>query len=479
MSTDEGDGGERERFALQRHLQLSLDDDMDVERYKRRFKMSTNVRDLSLKVTASPVETASDQVRALFRGLQHLKKLKTLTFEPRDENYPGSVPVQALSAAVTHSRNLKDLFIGNLTVRGSTEDLDVLSRAIRRRQSLEDFALVGCTFPEPTRSPALDALVRSMVDLPQIQVVQIQATALNQLGTLTSPAVSALCHSKTLKELKLRNFDLTDDQFMTAVRSLETNKTLEELSIGDCNFTIVTTAALAKMLRRNSILTGLELTPKGRIEDKLLIQVAEALDENTSLKHFELRGNFGPLSQSVKDAFERMLEENYMLRSLKVYSGSENIQEFRMYLRLNRVGRSNLLDPKSRVSRVDWVNAIHQVSDNLDCIFYCLSVNPFLCHSKKPFLCHSKKEVHSQVLIARRGNKRRRLNDDHDKITSENSSSVNSSLSSSENSSSPEQSEDRQMSTDSDNRGSGKIKRGWPQFFAFFEYLRLTTAFVL
>lgn len=427
---------------LQRYLQIHLGNDLDLAWYRRRFKVSTNVRDVSVKVPDTPSQTASERTKSLFRGMRNLKKLKAVSFESRDENSPGSIPVQTLSAAVTHSRNLKDFFIGNLIIRGNAQDLSALSVVIRRRQSLEEFALVGCRFTEATRAPALDALVRGMVDLPQIRVVHIQATALNHLGTLTSPAVSALCHSKTLKELKLLPFDLTDDQFMTATRSLETNKTLEELSLGICNFTVVTTAALAKMLRRNSILTWLELTPKGRIEDKLLMQIAEALDENTSLRHFALHGDFGPISQPVKDAFERMLEENYMIQSFKLYSGSENIQEFQMYLRLNQVGRNHLLDPKSRVSRMDWVNAVHHVNDSLDCIFYCLSVNPFLCHSEKV--------LNSQVLIARRGNKRRRLNDDTDKVTSENSSSVNSSLSSSENSSSPEQSEERQTSTDSD-----------------------------
>ena len=399
-----------------------------------------------MKFQDSTEETANERIKALFRGLKDLKKLKTISFESQDARTPGSVPLQTLTSAVSHSRNLRDLFVANLIIRGSAQDLAVLAAVIRKCQSIEEFALVSCRFPQATRSPALDPLVRGLVDLPQIRVVHIQAKELNSLGSLTSASVSALCHSKTLKELKLQPFDLTDDQFMTAARSLETNKVMEELSLGICNFTVVTIAALSKMLRRNSILTWLELTPKEKVEDKLLIQIAEALEENTSIRHFVLHGDFGPLSQPAKDAFERLLEENYMLETFEVFVPGDSIPEFEMYLRLNRVGRNHLLDPKSRVNRSDWLNAIHEVSDSLDCIFYCLSVNPFLCHTTA--------ELQSQVRIARRGNKRRRLNsDDPDKMTSENSSSVNSSLSSSGNSSSPAQSEERQTSTDSDNHG--------------------------
>ncbi|CAB9524485.1 expressed unknown protein [Seminavis robusta] len=437
-----------EAGSLQRSLRITLDHSLDVASYRRRFEVSSNVRDVLLKVQSSSEEDeVSESVKTLFRGLRDLKKLKALSFESVEDEIsrPGSVPLQTITVAVTHARNLKDLFIGNIVLRGSTEqNLSAFTSVLRRRRSLEEFSLVGCQFPTATRSPSLDPMVRGIAYLPQIRVVHLQARSVNHLGTLTSPAVSALCVSKTLKELKLFQFDLTDDQFMTASRSLESNNSLEELSLGVCNFTIVTTAALAKMLRRNSILRWLELAPKQQIEDKLLVQIAEAVEENSSLQHLALDGRFGPLSQPVKDAFERMLEENYLLKTLRLFDTPQTQPEFHMYIRLNRVGRNHLLDPKSSANRSDWLHAIHSVIDSLDCIYYCISVNPFLCHTTE--------ELQTQVRVARRGHKRRRLNDDPDKTNSENSSSVNSSLSSSENSSSPSGSEERQTSTDtSDN----------------------------
>jgi len=223
---------------------------------------------------------------------------------------------------------------------------------------------------------------------------------------------------------------------------METNKRLQELSLAPVNFTIVTTAALAKMLRRNSTLELLELTPKREIEEKHMMQIAEALEENTSLKHFALDGDFGPISKPTKQAFERMLEDNYRMQSFRIFSSFQSIPEFQMYLRLNKARRNFLLNQKGGASKSDWLDAIYQVNDSLDCIFYFLSVNPFLCHTTK--------ELQNQFRVERRGNKRRRLNnDDTDKGSSENSSSVNSSLSSSENenSSSPSQSVDHQIST--------------------------------
>lgn len=423
-----------EAGSLQRHLQITLDDTFDISAYKRRVEISTNVRDVAVKVVDASASSSfvitNGSVRTLFQGLRDLKKLKSLSFESKDEKKPGTVLIQTLTAAVTHAHNLKDLYIGNVTLEGfSDKQIAAFTNCLRRRQSLEEFVLVGCKFAAAARTPYLDPLVRRLVDLPQLRVVHLQATAIDSLGTLSSAAVSALFQCKTLKELKLYQFDLTDDQFMTATRAMETGKRLEELSLGSCNFTIVTSSALAKMLRRNSALKVLELTPKKSIEEKLLIQIAEALEENTSLSHFAIDGDFGPITEPTKDAFERMLEENYALESFRLYTHRQPMPQFQMYLRLNRVGRKHLLDPKGSPLRNDWLDALHHVSDSLDCIFYCLSVNPFLCHATK--------DLESQICIARRANKRRRLNDDGEKQSSENSSSVNSSLSSSENSSSP------------------------------------------
>ena len=430
--------------SLRRHLQINLDDTLDVSACRRRLEISTNVRDVAVKVLRAQYETGFEKTKTLFQGLRDLKKLKNLSFEPKDENNPCVVLLQTLTAALSHSHNLKDLYIGNVTLQGfSLEEIAAFISCLRQRQSLEEIALVGCKISPIARTPYLDSIVRGIVDLPQLRVVQLQATAMDSLGTLSSAAVSALCQCKTLRELNLVGFDLTDDQFMTAARALETGKRLQELSLAFCNFNIVTSAALAKMLRRNSTLKLLELTPKDRIEEKLLIQIAEALEENTSLTHFALDGDFGPITAPTKDAFERMLEENFVLESFRLYTSVQPYPEFQMYLRLNKVGRKHLLSHKGRPQRNDWLDTIHHVNDSLDCIFYCLSVNPFLCHTTK--------ELQSQVRLTRKGNKRRRLNDDSEKQSSENSSSVNSSLSSSENSSSPShRSKDRKESPSSD-----------------------------
>jgi len=209
---------------------------------------------------------------------------------------------------------------------------------------------------------------------------------------------------------------------------------------------------------RNSTLTFLELTPKQKIEDRLLFQIAEALEENSSLYHFALDGEFGPSTQPAQDAFERMLEVNFSLESFRLFTCEvQNTPEFQMYLRLNRVGRKLLLNPKGSPTRRDWTDVMGRVSDNLDCLFYLLSVNPFICHVTEEL-----RYQNHQILISRRGNKRRRLNDDTVKQRSEtNSSSVNSSLSSSEISSSPAQSaEDCEESSSTDSfEKKGRKKR--------------------
>ena len=254
---------------LRRYLQIDLDDTLNFPGCRRRLEISTNVRDVAVRVVNADNAADLESTKSLFQGLRDLKKLKSLSFEPRDENIPGSLLLQTLAAALRHSHNLKDLYIANVTLQGfSVEEIATATSCLRRRKCLEEIALVGCKISPVARTPYLDPLVRGIADLPQLRVVHLQATAMDNLGTLSSAAVSALCQSKTLKELTLSGFDLTDDQFMTAARALETGKCLQELSLARCNFTIVTSAALSKMLRRNSTLKQLELTPKERVEEK-------------------------------------------------------------------------------------------------------------------------------------------------------------------------------------------------------------------
>lgn len=428
--------------SLLRSVELNIDASLDAEAVCRRLGTSHHAREVAVKVHEP---FAQNGLMALMKALSDLKKVKTLTFESKETASLSTIPISALTVAVNQTSNLRDFYAGNIIIEGSMDDMSAFAEAIKRRRTLEEFLFVGCQFPRPTEAAILDPLARGLALLPQIRVIHIHAREKDHLGALTSAAMSAPCESKTLKELKLYQFDLTDDQMMTATRHMETNKVLEELSLSCCNFSIVTTAAIAKMLRRNSTLHWLELVPKQPIQDKCAILIAEALEENTSLKHFALDGGY-PVSQACKEAFEQMLEENYHLESFRLLCKTDSLPEFQMHLRLNKAGRSFLLEAKGKATKNDWLEVIHLVRDSLDCIFYCLSVNPFLCHTSK--------ETQSQMRLQRWGSKRRKLNEDHE---TSHSSSVYSSLSSGENSSSPTQSErgqnkeERNASTNSDN----------------------------
>ena len=48
------------------------------------------------------------------------------------------------------------------------------------------------------------------------------------------------------------------------------------------------------------------------------------------------------------------------------------------YMRLNAVGRGPLIN-SGQANRVEWVNMLVSVRDDLDCLFYFISINPTLC----------------------------------------------------------------------------------------------------
>jgi len=76
-----------EAAGLQRHLHITLDETLNAQAYQRRFRLSRNIRDVTVRVIDPPADNIVD-IQMLFRGLRYLRKLKTLSFESRDETRP-------------------------------------------------------------------------------------------------------------------------------------------------------------------------------------------------------------------------------------------------------------------------------------------------------------------------------------------------------------------------------------------------------
>jgi hypothetical protein len=79
-----------------------------------------------------------------------------------------------------------------------------------------------------------------------------------------------------------------------------------------------------------------------------------------------------------------MLErKNFQLESFVLFpEDDENAeQQKNLYLKLNAGGRKRLFEqePTAAASKSDWVDVITNTRDDLDCVFYYLSINPSLC----------------------------------------------------------------------------------------------------
>lgn len=463
-----------ENSRLQRSMEVTIDASIDIPSCTRCLIQASNtIRDVRVKIHESydieQQQNAEEESKHLFRSIGNLPKLKSLSFDAvsstetattssssSDHHYCCRLPLHVLTNVVSHAHQLKDLFLTNvILIIGSHQEMETFVTVLQETQhKLEEFGLLHCkllcNYQDQeedgiiTSTSPIDQLFQAISQLPKLSVFHFHATRLNALGTLhQSTSLLALCQSDTssLVEMKLHNFDWTDDQVMTVARTLENNDTMQELAIDGCNMTLMTTSTFCKMIRHNSSLKWLELGVKHqqqqqRMEERFIIQFADALEENTTLKHFALEGEGGgsggdttlvaaapgvvhTLSQVCKEAYVRMLEENCVLTSLRVFSIlGEETPEFNMYLTLNKYGRNRLL--QGGASRHDWLEAMCKMNTSLDCLYYCLITNPFLCHITK------ETQALVRLVVKRRGHKRRRLNPRHGEKTSPPERSSNS-----------------------------------------------------
>jgi hypothetical protein len=129
-----------------------------------------------------------------------------------------------------------------------------------------------------------------------------------------------------------------------------------------------------------------------------IIMLPNALESNQTMEYFSLCGK-ARMSKAGHLAFATLLRHNMTLLQCEVdMEGSatlpeEVLGEARMFLRLNQLGRKELLqgDRTSDQEVVNddesgedaylekWIMALWSVRHDMDALFYLLSVNPTLC----------------------------------------------------------------------------------------------------
>ena len=378
----------RTAFKLRRNdesftkLYLPLGDLSDLGDITRAIRANKTVKEVS--VFCEFIEDdwlTQGAVWRIFRAVGQLPKLECLLFD-----YIGSdndeLPVSLLSTVVVQAAvKLKRLELSCVQLTGTREQFMEFSRALRQTQSLQKIHIYGSYIKEAEQISwpyLLNSTVEALLGLQCLEDVLITALDFSSLGKLSSDILGRLIRTSTsMKRLVLGEFELNNEHIVAMADAMEDNRVLKEISFG-CSLGAEGGEALAKMLRSNEALEILHIHVANLDggEDHHCA-LARALTSNSVVKQFSLYGTTGSMKRKTQEAYAKMLETNYTLEELEFQDEDESLQpQMEMYLKLNACGRGQLLLQSTATNREDWISALLRIHDELDCIFYLLSLNP-------------------------------------------------------------------------------------------------------
>jgi Ran GTPase-activating protein (RanGAP) involved in mRNA processing and transport len=205
----------------------------------------------------------------------------------------------------------------------------------------------------------------------------------NELGNSGCQEMAqALWTNTTLQTLALAEIAMGDESCTSLSKLFATNTTLQHLNISDNKVTNVGCKIFANEgLSRNGTLRSLSLNVN-KIGNQGALALASTLETtyNDTLEHLNLVGNEMIMGQKVYQAFASLLQKNMSLKELwiPVGGGGEDESMMEFYLKLNRIGRRDLLRT-SRSNLTDWVKAFvvsSEKEDDLNVLYYFVRSNP-------------------------------------------------------------------------------------------------------
>lgn len=349
------------------------------------------------------------EIRGLFEVLGAIPSLQRLCFNSRS-GFDGVISVQSLIYVLSRATRLASFAVSDLKLEGTDQDWAQFAEELQRAVYLRSFCIIECELSRPpvlegagalaalvaassSDSPKfpLDPMVMVLSILPGMEKIYLHSTRSGGLGVISSQAVGALLLSGSLKVLKIRDFVLRADSIKAMARMLQVNPVLKDLKVGTMSdFKMASAVAFAAMLESNSSLECLEMGLSAMVDDDCASTLAKALKVNKGLKSFALTAddsdntsNAVALTQKVsktcKDSFVDMLRSNYVMENFVLFQRFPVKPEFKLFVTLNKLGRGRLLQ-NEETNMEQWVHALATVNDDLDALFYYVSINPDLCN---------------------------------------------------------------------------------------------------
>jgi hypothetical protein len=383
-------------------VELSLErmgDNFDLDGFLLALKYNKTVKHVCFSGSFVR-ELPPEQWRMMLEGVGYLEKLERLQI------WCSTVPIATFAEMLQRAQRLKVILFFHVRLDGSQDDFVQFSNAIRCHPTLSEFRFGG--IETVVENMSINCVVAALGEAQNMKVVTIQLFSTSRSAVFSGEALSQLFNSKSITGLYLTRLGLGQDHYNVVATALATNKNLRVLDLFANNATQDQLLLIATGLRENEgletfVLPGLsnlELSyecslaiadmlkvhktihslylPCSKFTDAGLIHLAESLTINTTLKKVEI-GVSDQVGNQGMTALTRMLERNYELERLVVDSSEKSIKsKIEYYMRLNAVGRGPLLS-SGQANRVEWVNMLISVRDDLDCLFYFISMNPTVC----------------------------------------------------------------------------------------------------
>lgn len=381
-------------------VELSLErlgENFDLEEFLYSIRANRTVRHVCFSGTFVR-ELAPDQWNIMLDSIGYLEPLEELQI------WCSTIPARVFANMLRRARKLHKVYFFRVSISGVQDDIQDLADALKTHPALRDIRIGGFHLIE---DGCFDCVLQALAESPALEIVSLQLSTPSVAAPFTPQAIGTLVTSATLTDLYLSRLGL-DAKHVTAVaesmkvnkslrvldlfgnnienehvvlfaKVLQTNKTLETLVL-PCpsdDISVDACAAISRALRENTTLVTLNL-PRSNLKDEGLLHLVQGLNVNTTLKKIEV-GVSKDIGDQGMGALMKMLETNYELERLVVSSSQKSIKEkVQYYMRLNEVGRGALLRD-GKATREQWVEMLISCSDDLDCLFYFINVNPSLC----------------------------------------------------------------------------------------------------
>lgn len=341
------------------------------------------------------------EIRSLLEILGAIPSLQRLCFNSRS-GFDGVISIQALVFALTRATRLSSFAVSDLKLTGDEYDWSLFAEQLQRVVYMKSFCIIECELvmsrPDLERRSErenalirreypLDPLLMVLSILPCMEKIYLHSTRSGGLGKISPQAAGALLLSRSLEVLKMRDFDIGLDTLQSMARMLQINRKVYDLKVGTTTqFDATAAKAIASMLEVNTTLTCLEMGLSKMISDECAQIVAKALKVNKGLKTFAMTEEKAegatapsqPVTAACKAAFVDTLRSNYVLENFVLFQRFPVKPEFKLFVTLNKLGRGRLL-LNEEIDPEKWVQALEAVNDDIDAIFYYMSINPDLC----------------------------------------------------------------------------------------------------